>query len=1002
MTYAKKNIEVKLDANMNLIASSVPIVGIGASAGGLVAFEAFFSGMPIGAELGIAVVIVQHLSPDHKSLLTSLIQRHTIMKVIEVEDGVKVLANHVYIIPPGSDMALIHGRLQLLKFSTPRGQRLPIDFFFRSLAQDLRERAICVILSGTGSDGTLGLRMIKGEGGMVIAQNPESTEYDGMPRSAIATGLVDYELPPEKMAEQIISYIAHAFVSDKHIFSKSGDNSEQLLDKIFLLLRNRTGNDFSQYKQKTIYRRIERRMAVHQIESIQMYVQYLQKSPAEVDALFHDLLIGVTNFFRDPEAFYSLEQLIIPKIFEGKPEGSQIRVWSPGCSTGEEAYSIAILLKEYLNKIRKNYQVQIFATDIDRQAIETARGGLFSVSISADISQERLDHFFIMDPSGSNYRIHKDIRDMLIFSEHNLIKDPPFSKLDLISCRNLMIYMNSDLQKKIIPLFHYALNLDGILFLGTSETVGDFHSLFEPIDRVSKIYERKEYRMTGYSGASNRVVPSMATTKTIYSNADIKPAVAGKLPLRELTEQALLDQVSPVAALVNVQGNILYLHGKTGMYLEPAPGEVGVSNILAMAREGLRRELTVALHKSILKKAVVTSPSVRVKINGLFTTVKFIIRPVETGFPTINDSVLYLVIMEDDSNLNIEQWQKIALDTIAKTSYSEVLEDPRIEALKQELRANEEYLQTSNDALETSNEELKSANEEMQSINEELQSTNEELETSKEELQSVNEELGIVNGELQDKVADLSHLNNDMNNLLAGTGIATIFVNHKLHILRFTPAMSKIINLIPSDIFRPVGHIVSNLIGYSNLLVDIQLVLDTLSPKEIEVQTIDKFWYLMRIQPYRTLENVIEGAVISFIDISEIVKIRESLQKSNDLLRLSIVVHDSRDAITVHDLEGTILAWNPAAVKIYGWTEAEALKMSVQNCIPESRKIEELEMLKKLAHLESFEPYETQRIAKDGSVINVVLTASALIDKDGHSYAVATTERISDLTQSIK
>lgn len=999
MMHAKKNKEVKPNSNMISNVSTLPIVGIGASAGGLVAFEAFFSGMPIGVELGIAFVIVQHLAPDHKSILTDLIQRHTKMKVVEVEDGVEVLANHVYIIPPGCDMALVNGSLQLLKFSTPRGHRLPIDFFFRSLAQELHERAICVILSGTGSDGTMGLRMIKGEGGMVIAQNPESTEYDGMPRSAIATGLVDYELPPEKMGDQIISYIKHAFGNERRISHKFNMDNENLLNKIFLLLRNQTGNDFSQYKQKTIYRRIERRMAVHQIESIQMYVQYLQKSPEEVDALFHDLLIGVTSFFRDSEAFSSLEQSVIPKIFAGKPEGSQIRVWSPGCSTGEEAYSIAILLKEYLEKINKKFHVQIFATDIDSQAIATARLGIFSSSIDADLSQERLDRFFIMDPTGSSYRIHKDLREMLIFSEHNLIKDPPFSKLDLISCRNLMIYMNSDLQKKIIPLFHYALNLDGVLFLGTSETVGDFHSLFEPIDRVSKIYERKAYRVAGYSTVSNRVVPSMTTTKTSNSNSEIKPAVAGKLPLRELTEQALLDQVAPVAALVNAQGNILYLHGKTGMYLEPTPGEVGVSNILAMAREGLKRELTVTLHKAILKKEVVTSTSIRVKTNGLFTTVKFIIRPVETGFSALNDSTLYLIIMEDVSNLDIEQWQKIALDTISKTGNSEVIEDPRIEALKQELRANEEFLQTSNDALETSNEELKSANEEMQSINEELQSTNEELETSKEELQSVNEELGIVNGELQDKVADLSHLNNDMNNLLAGTGIATIFVNHKLHILRFTPAMSKIINLITSDLGRPVGHIVSNLIGYTSLLIDIQTVLDTLIPKEIEVQTIDDFWYLMRIQPYRTLENVIEGAVISFIDISEIVKIRESLQKANDLLRLSVVVRDSKDAITVHDLDGSILAWNPAAVKIYGWTEAEALEMRVQNRIPESKKTEELEMLKKLAHSEIFEPYETQRIAKDGSVINVLLTASVLIDQDGHSYAVATTERVNHLTE---
>ena len=443
-----------------------PVVGIGASAGGLAAFEAFFSGMPADTDPGMAFVLVQHLAPDHKSILTDLIRRYTRMQVFEVEDGMVVQPNCAYIIPPNRDMAFLHGALQLLEPTTPRGQRMPIDFFFRSLAHDQHERAICIVLSGTGSDGTLGVRAIKGEGGMVMAQNPESTEYDGMPRSAIGTGLVDYELPAAEMAAQLIPYVARVFGNSSGDVSVPAPKAENLLKKIFVLVRSQTGHDFSQYKQNTINRRIERRMAVHQIDTKDRYVKFLQQTPPEVEALFRDLLIGVTNFFRDPEAFEAVEQQVIPLLFANKPMGSSIRVWTPGCSTGEEAYSIAILLQEHLDALKQSYIVQIFATDIDSQAIASARIGLYPASIATDITPERLARFFTVEPGGSSYRIHKSIRDMLVFSEQDVIKDPPFSKLDLISCRNLLIYMGGELQKKLIPLFHYALNPGGMLFFG--------------------------------------------------------------------------------------------------------------------------------------------------------------------------------------------------------------------------------------------------------------------------------------------------------------------------------------------------------------------------------------------------------------------------------------------------------------------------------------------------------------------------------------------------------
>ena len=972
--------------------SSFPIVGLGASAGGLAAFEAFFSGMPLDADPGIAFVLVQHLAPDHSSILTELIQRTTHMKVFEVEDGMTVQVNCAYIIPPNRDMAFLNGTLQLLKPSAPRGHRLPIDFLFRSLAQDQRERAIGIVLSGTGSDGTLGVRAIKGEGGMVMVQNFDSCEFDGMPRSAVATGMVDYELPPAEMPAQLMAYVAHAFSRPPGPAAAAEPLNENALKKIFVLLRAQTGHDFSQYKTSTIYRRIERRMAVHQINSMDGYVQYLRQTPVEVEALFRDLLIGVTNFFRDPEAFDALETQVIPKLFEGKPAGSTIRVWSTGCSTGEEAYSIAILLKERLEALRQSYKVQVFATDLDSRAIAFARAGVFPASIATDVSGGRLARFFTAEPGGSAYRVHKNIRDMLIFSEHDLIKDPPFSRLDMISCRNLLIYMNSDLQKKLIALFHYALMPGGMLFLGTSETVGEFSGLFEVVNRKSKAYQRKEDFQGAKRAALGRFIsqsPTIAEKNAVLpiTNGTAPPLL--KVSLREITEQALLQQVTPTGALVNSQGDILYLHGRTGMFLEPAPGDAGINNILKMAREGLRRDLTTALHKSASTRTRIRTLGIRVKTNGHFTPVNLAVCPIATGLGDTPESPLFVIILEEAPALEpqIQGTAEAGVGTVDKDAKAQIAD------LNEELQAREEHLHAASEELETANEELKSSNEEMQSVNEELQSTNEELETSKEELQSINEELATVNTELQTKVVDLSRANNDMNNLLSGTGIGTVFVDHNLRILRFTPAATEIINLILSDVGRPVGHIVSNLVGYDQMVIDAQAVLRTLIPKEVDVLTAEGKSYTLRILPYRTLDNVIEGAVITFVEITEIVRSREALRKANELLRLAVVVRDAFDAITVQDLDGRIIAWNPGAERMYGWTELEALKMNVRNRIPAALQDQALAKVHQLSQDETLEPYQTQRIAKDGSIKNVSLTSTALVNASGLMYAIATTER---------
>ncbi len=947
--------------------------------------------MPEGVDPGMAFVLVQHLAPDHKSILTDLIRRYTRMQVFEVEDGMRVQPNCTYIIPPGCDMAFLGGNLQLLAPLAPRGQRLPIDFFFRSLAQDQRERAICIVLSGTGSDGTLGLRAIKGEGGMAMAQNPESTEYDGMPSSAIATGLVDYVLPPGEMPGQLIAFAGRAFAKVVRPAIPATTQDENAHRKIFILLRGQTGHDFTGYKPSTIQRRIARRMAVHQIETINDYLAYLRQTPAEVEALFRDLLIGVTNFFRDPEAFKELEDKIIPGLFEGQPAGSTVRIWSPGCSTGEEAYSLAILLAEHMEKLKRSYHAQVFATDIDSRAITTARAGLYPASIAADLTAERLARFFTAEADGSLYRIHKNIRDLLVFSEQNVIKDPPFSKLDLISCRNLLIYLGGDLQKKLMPLFHYALNPGGILFLGTSESVGDV-DLFQTIDRKQKIFKRKDDMGRTKRSVLARFQAPFAAPEIALPQDSGKKVVAGKLSLRDLTEQTLLQQLAPAGALVNSQGDIFYLHGRTGMYLEPAPGETVGYNILKMAREGLRPDLAVALHQAVRIKATVRRLNLRVKTNGDFTRVNLIIRPVAAD-AGINRDGLYLVILEESALPELlDSNPPRTIDS--REPLGEEVPDLHIAALRQELRAKEEYLQTANEELETSNEELKSSNEEMQSVNEELQSTNEELETSKEELQSVNEELATVNNELQTKVADLSRANNDMNNLLAGTGIATIFVDFNLRILRFTPATTKIINLILGDLGRPVGHIVSNLVGYDRLVKDVQAVLDSLIPHEVEVETGEGRWYTLRILPYRTLENVIEGAVITFVDITEVKKMQETLRTADDQLRLAVVVRDAYDAIIAQDMHGRIIAWNPGAVRLYGWSEAEALAMNIGDLIPEELRDEALATIRQLSRAKILAPYITRRIAKDGRVLAVQLTSTALLSATGRIYAVATTERV--------
>lgn len=912
--------------------------------------------MPPDSTSGMALVLVQHLAPDHKSLLAELIRRYTEMKVCVVQDGMQVMPNCTYIIPPNRDMALMNGKLQLLERSERGGVRMPIDFFFRTLAQDQQEQAICIVLSGSGSDGTLGLREVNGEGGLAVAQDPNTTEFDQMPKSAIATGLVDYVLAPADMPPLMLSYVDHAFTKRPEPDAAPGPDSEQTLNKICLILRARTGHDFSQYKSNTLVRRIERRMAMHQIERTDQYLRFLRKTEPEVEALFGDLLIGVTSFFRDPEAFEVLEQELLPALFAKKAPGDSIRVWTVGCSTGEEAYAIAILLYERMEHLKLPFNLQVFATDIDPRAIAQARSGIFPTSSAADLSPQRLERFFVRDPEKNVLRVQKFIRDLLVFSEQDVARDPPFSRIDLVSCRNLLIYMNPALQKKLLRLFHYALHDGGLLFLGSSETVGEPEKpLFSTVNRQWKVY-RRQVNVPNTRGAYHRSDPPLHDTHYRAQLTRDDVVRQRTQTARDLTEQALLLHHAQVGVLVNGRGEVLFIHGRTGKYLEPTPGNAAM-NILAMAREGLRRELTTALHRVATHHNVVSFAGLRVRTNGHHVTIDLTLTPVldPTDGTTIEDA--FLVVIEQVPDAEVTE----ILPSSTEGS-TDVEHGSRLAILERELGAKEDFLQSTLEEMESSNEELRSTNEEMQSVNEELQSTNEELETSKEELQSVNEELATVNAENQARINDLSRANNDMNNLLAGTGIGTLFVDSELKVSRFTPATLQVINLIEADVGRPLEHTVTNLEHYDHLVPDVQSVLDTLIAVEREVQTKDGAWYLMHIRPYRTLDNIIDGVVLTFVDITASKHLEEKLTEVEAFTRG--LVHSLLDPLAVLDGTLRVVGINRLFTESFNVTVAETVGQLIYDLGNRQWNIPALRTLLEeiLPKHKSFDGYEVSHV----------------------------------------
>jgi len=856
---------------------NIPIVGIGASAGGLEAFELFFKTMP--ADSGMAFVLVPHLDPGHASMLSEILQRNTAMPVHEAEDQIPILANHVYIIPPGKDMALFNGALQLSIPEQVRGLRLPIDSFFRSLAEDQGERAICVILSGSGSDGTLGLRAIHGAGGVSFVQDPSTAKYDGMPSSAVQSGLVTYVLPVDKIPEQLISYV-RTIVDTGVPPHPPVPATLSAIRRITMLLRSKTGNDFSLYKQSTIRRRIERRMVVHTIEDMDTYARYLQENPSEVITLFKELLINVTSFFRDKEAFEALSREILPRMFDKKPDNYIFRIWVPGCASGEEVYSLAIIFREYMDLVRQEFKVQIYATDIDDDAIATARSGSYPENISLDVSPDRLRRYFIKEETG--FRIKKEIREMVVFAIQNVIKDPPFTRMDLISCRNLLIYLEVELQNRVIPAFHYALKPEGVLMLSPSESIGNFTDLFGPLDKKWKIYRVKT------SLASSRMLVAQRFAWTSNQSEKEPAAIAGKKDrtnFTELTRRILLQSYAPPSVVTDENGDIIFVHGDTGKYLQPAQGQFS-TNVIDMAREGLQPDLRSAIQTAARQKKIIVVKDLQIRTNGGIHGVDLSVRPIVDPDATRN----LLLISFHDSEIPLPVRPRQAKRGTTKG------DSKRVEELEKDLASSKENLQASIEEMQAANEELKSTNEELQSTNEELQSTNEELETSKEELQSVNEEIVTVNAELQAKIDQLTGIQNDMKNLLDNVNTGTIFLDKHLAIRRFTRDATKVFRLAPADTGRPLADIRS-MIPDIDLISEAQGVLDSLIPREIPVRTATKAWFLARIIPYRTLDNMIDGVVLTFSDISalkateaEAEIAREYAQSIVDTVREPLVV----------------------------------------------------------------------------------------------------------------
>lgn len=870
----------KTGSDQGTLKNLTPVVGIGASAGGLEAITTLLKAMP--PDLGMAFVLVPHLDPQRESAYTQILARTTSMPVLEIKNETRVEPNRVYIIPPNCDLTISDSVLHITNREEPRVGNTAIDIFLKSLAADQGSNAIGIVLSGTGADGTAGLTAIKGEGGITFAQDTHSAKYDGMPASAIATGCVDFALPPEGIANELARISQHPYVAGPHDGQTEEERkgAETHMAQVFRLLRRATKVDFADYKPPTIGRRIHRRMVLHKIEKLGDYVNLLHRDRAEVNALYQDLLINVTSFFRNPEAFDTLKQSVYPAILKTRGSSSvPIRVWVPGCSTGEETYSHAISLIECLGEERIEVPIQIFGTDLSDNAIQRARAGIYKESIEADVNQTRLRRFFHKSDGG--YQISKTIRDMCIFSTQNVFSDPPFSRMDLVSCRNVMIYLSQALQKRVIPIFHYALNPTGFLMIGSTEgLLGAGSELFEMADKKQKIYRKKL--------VSTPVTFGFSIGHPLHETEGVEaPVPPPKLPdmakapveLQREADRLLLGRYAPPAVVVNDQLDIIQSRGHTGTYLELPPGKASL-NLLKMARPGLLFELQNALDES--RRTAVESQRTNVHVEENGTTKLATVRVIPFK-PPIQDNHSFLIVFEPAAD---ESDNQRAAPPTPLTEAETSERNKQIGQLKQELAATKEYLQSIIETQEATNEELQSANEEIQSGNEELQSTNEELQTSKEELESANEELHTVNEEMQHRNELLAQLNNDLTNLLNSVNLPMVMVGADLSVRRVTPQATTALGLMPSDVGRPISRLKLK-IDVTNLEQMMLDVIQEVQPKHHKVQDHEGHWGTLRLTPYRTLDNRIDGVVLTVLDSTTLEDSTEPIKEKHKKLGIA-------------------------------------------------------------------------------------------------------------------
>jgi two-component system CheB/CheR fusion protein len=948
-----------------------PLVGLGGSAGSIAALTQFFTTMP--ADSGMVFVVVLHLSPEHESALAEMLQRVTSMPVVQAYDEVEVRPNCVYVIPPGKHLASADGRLQLRDLTSDRGKRMAVDVFFRTLAETHGPHAAAVVLSGADGDGAIGLKRVKERGGLTIAQDPSEAEYPSMPSTAIKTGMVDWVLKIQEMPGRLLKYVQRGSrlrLPDEdgpqpaQIEGRPADEDESALRDILIYLRTRTGRDFSYYKRATIVRRISRRMQVNGTDTLQEYLAFLRTQPGESGALLQDLLISVTNFFRDHDAFLALESHI-PNLFRGKGPGDAIRVWCPACATGEEAYSIAMLLAEHARTLDAPPAIQVFATDLDEDVVQSAREGLYPATIATDLSEDRLRRFFIKEHRG--YRVRRELRENILFALHDLLKDSPFSRLDFVSCRNLLIYLNPDAQQRALDIFHFALRPDGMLFVGSSESAGDGSELFAPLDKKHRLYRPRPFSRVRLpvplgAGTLGRVLREKehAAERPSVTAAAMQPSSVQLFPWDQVNKGEprtasfseihlrLFEQHGPPSILVDDQHDILHLSATAGRYLQFVAGEP-TRNLMRLVHPMLRIEVRAALYRAASTGQPTEALDLPFEVNGDAQSVDLYVVPAGEPKPDY-----FLTVF-------------VPRPTPAATRVAAVGDaDPVAQQLEHELENIKTQMREMLEQHEVTLEEHKAGNEELQAINEELRSATEELETSREELQSINEELTTVNHELKGKVEELAHSNSDLHNLMNATAIATVFLDRDLRVARYTPTATSLFNLIPTDIGRPLSDLTGHL-DYADLEQDAARVLEKLAPIEREVGKPERGWFLARLLPYRTLDDHIGGVVLTFVDITERKRNEQALRESKETLQL--VIENAREyAIFTTDLNMIVTTWNSGAQRLLQYAEGEIMGQSAAVIFtPEDRSAGRDDEECRLALTEGRAADERWHQRKDGS-----------------------------------